>query len=482
MSLGEWQDRLAIWKRDPVQMVLDEFRVTPDPWQAEALRAFADTKDPRNARIALQACAGPGKSTALAWMGWNFLICYASEGLHPNGAAVSITAENLKNNLWKELAVWRDRSEILKVSFEQTAETIFAREHPKTWFLSARSFAKAADIEAQGRTLSGLHAKFILYLLDESGDMPAAVARSAEQGLSNCTWGKIAQAGNPTSHTGALWEAVKNQPHLWKVIRITGDPDDANRSPRISLSWAKEQIRLHGRDNPWVMAYILGLFPPQSINALLGPDDVARAMHRHLTEDQYNFVQKRIGIDVARFGDDSTVLFPRQGLAARRPIEMRNARSEEIAARIMQGKKKYGSELELIDDTGGYAAGVIDSCRLAGVNLLPVNFSGKADDPRYFNKRSEMYFRAAEWVKGGGALPNMPEVAREAVAATYWFDNGRMRVLEKDQIKKQLNGKSPDFWDAFILTFAVVDLPAKDSPEMVFSGQGHAKTEWDPIE
>lgn len=37
--------------------------------------------------------------------------------------------------------------------------------------------------------------------------------------------------------------------------------------------------------------------------------------------------------------------------------------------------------------------------------MIPVHFSSPADDPRYFNKRSELYFRAAEWVKHNGSLP-----------------------------------------------------------------------------
>lgn len=449
--------RLAIgWKRDPALMVRQLFHVEPDAWQLKALRAFGD---PLRRRIAMQACAGPGKSAVLAWCAWNFLVCYVDENEHPNAAAVSITGDNLKNNLWKELAVWRGRAPLLQQMFEMTTEKVFAREHPATWFLSARSFAKSADVEAQGRTLSGLHAKFILYLLDETGDMPPAVMRAAEQGLSNCTWGKIVQAGNPTSHDGSLYLAAAVQPHLWHVIAVTADPDASDRTSRVPVEWAREQIALYGRDNPWVQAYILGRFPPSSLNALLGPDQVRDAMRRHLRADQYEFSQKRIGVDVARFGDDRTVLFPRQGLAAFKPEVMRNARTHEIAARIAQGKARWSSEVEFIDDTGGWAAGVVDSALQGGITLIPVNFSGQADDPRYYNKRSEMHFRAAQWVKDGGALPDMPELAREAVAPTYWFEGGKLRVEEKEQIKKRI-GVSPDYWDAFITTFAWVDQPS----------------------
>lgn len=468
------------WRRDPVQMAVEFFEFTPDRWQAQALRAFADPSKPR---IAMQACAGPGKTAVEALCGWNFMLCY-SDGLnHPNGAVMSVTADNLKNNLWKELAVWRGRQPALIAGFEMTAETIFFREAPKTWFLSARSWSKTANPDEQGRTLSGLHAKSVLYLIDEAGDISPSVLQSAEQGLSNCAWGKIVIAGNPTSQQGMLHQAVAEQSHLWHVIRITGDPDDPNRSPRIDLVWAKQQVALYGRDNPWVMAYILGLFPPSSLNALLGPDEVRAAMGKHLTLDQYEWAQKRMGIDVARFGDDATVLFPRQGLAARTPVEMRNARTEVIAGRVALAKERWKFELGLIDDTGGWAAGTIDACLLGGIALLPINFSGKADDPRYYNKRSEMHFRAAEWVKNGGALPDVPGLIREAVAPTYWFDQGKLRVTEKDQIKKEL-GKSPDYWDAFVLTFALAEMPSASSPEALFAGvgpRGKVQSEWDPL-
>lgn len=489
MSRVVAQTALREWKADPCRMVWDLFEVTPDRWQAEALRWFPiwDKDNPRTQRLSMQACAGPGKSAVLAWMGWNFLLCYGDGTRFPNGACVSKTAENLKNGLWKELAQWRERNPrnllmppLVKM-FEMTAESIRERAHPLTWFLNARAFSKTADPEAQGRTLSGLHAPWLLYLLDESGDMPTQIGRSAEQGMSgNPEWVKIVMAGNATSHEGLLYQGSGPQRHLWTVIAITGDPDDDNRSPRVSLEWAREQIALYGRDNPWVMAYILGKFPPASINALLGPDEVNAALGRHLSIDKYAFAQKRLGIDVARFGDDATVIFPRQGLAAFNFVKMRNARTDEIAARVVAAKSRWDSEMEFIDSTGGWGGGVEDAARLGGIHLIPVNASGKADDPRFFNKRSETAFRAAEWVKKGGALPNAPELTRQATAVTYTFKDGKFWVLEKAQMKAQLNGQSPDEWDAFCLTFALADMPAAQSQLATVAPQNIAP-DFDPF-
>jgi phage terminase large subunit len=103
------------WRENPVAFVYDNFKVEPDAWQKKVLEAFAD---PTKHRISMQACAGPGKSAVEAWCGWNFLGCYGEVGEHPKGAAVSITKENLRDNLWAEFAKWQERSEYLKAAFE----------------------------------------------------------------------------------------------------------------------------------------------------------------------------------------------------------------------------------------------------------------------------------------------------------------------------------------------------------------------------
>jgi len=424
-------------------------------------------------------------STVLAWMGWNFLSCYGEKGEHPKGAAVSITGDSLRDTLWPEFSKWQQRSPFLSSEFTWTKERIFSKRFPSTWFISARTWSKTATAEEQGRTLSGLHSKWVLALLDESGDIPTTVLKAAEQALTACKWGKIVQAGNPTSHDGMLYAASTELADQWSVICITGDPDDPNRSPRIDIEWAREQIKAHGRENPWVMAYILGKFPPTSLNTLLGPEQIREACARKYKDDVYSMVARRIGIDVARFGDNRTVLFPRQGLRAFNPVVMRGAKTTEIAARVIVGKTKFQSEEEFIDDTGGWAAGVIDQAALAGYSLTPINFSGRAIDPRYFNRRSEMYFKAAEWVKKGGWLPKAFEtdLLKEGSAPTYWFENGRLRVEEKEQVKKRLSGMSPDIWDALCLSFSLPDRPkslAAIHPAM--GGRGNHLSDYQPLE
>lgn len=475
--------KLKEWRENPCRFVVDNFNAIPDKWQEDGLNAFA-SNDPIKTRISLQACAGPGKSTLLAWCGWNFLTCYGEAGEHPKGAAMSVTSDNLKDNLWAEFSKWQGRSEFLLRAFTWNKERIASVSNPQTWFISARSFPKTADAEEQGRTLSGLHSKYVLYLIDESGDISPNVLKSAEQGLSTKPkFGKIMQAGNPTSQSGMLYAVATSLRDQWTIIRITGDPKDPDRSPRIDVEWAQKQIDAYGRDNPWVMAYILGLFPPSAINTLLGPDEVEASMKRTMKDHEYNFSQKRLGVDVARFGDDSTIIFPRQGLRAFKCIEMRGARTNDIAARVITGKIKWKSEMEFVDGTGGWGAGVIDSMIQGGYSPQEINFSGKAIDPRYFNKRTEMWFEMAEWVKRGGWLPNDLSLQKELCAPTYTFQNGKLKLEEKDQIKDRL-GFSPDRADALCLTFALPEMPASlPYPfNLLEKEKSQALHEYDPLE
>ena len=420
----------------------------PDPWQHDVLMAF-----PHHQRIAMKACKGPGKTALLAVLAWNFLATRP----HPKIAATSITSDNLADGLWSEMAKWQSRSPFLTEEFKWNKERIVHKEFFKTWFMSARSWSKSASQDQQANTLAGLHADYIMFILDESGGIPDAVMVAADAALASGIEQHIVQAGNPTHLEGPLYRASKSD--QWWTMSITADPLDPKRTPRVSVKWAQEQIDEWGRDNPWVMVNVLGLFPPTSMNTLLGPDDIDAAMARNYQASVYENSQKRLGIDVARFGDDSTIIFPRQGIAAFRPVEMLHANTQEIAGRIMMARAKWGSEMEFIDSTGGYSAGVEDNVISAGHSLMPINFGQKAQDARYFNARAEMYFRMAEWVKRGGALPKDMKLKKELCAPTYWFTpNGKFQLESKDQIKARL-GFSPDKADALGLTFAFAELP-----------------------
>jgi phage terminase large subunit len=463
-------NHLKRWKDHPVQFVRELFGVVPDPWQVEVLEAF-----PKRQRLAMKACKGPGKTAVEAWLAWNFLLTRD----HPKIAAVSVTAENLADNLWSEMAKWQQKSPLLKATFEWTKTRIFNRDSPETWWMSARSWSKTADRAQQGGALAGLHADYVLFILDEAGGIPDAVMASAEAALSSCVEGHIVQAGNPTHLEGPLWRACTVERALWHVTEISADPDDPKRSTRVKPEWAREQIQKYGADNPWVLVNVFGKFPPGSLNTLIGPDECREATKRFYRPEDVAASARVLGVDVARFGDDASVIFPRQGLLAHTPQKFRNLDGTQGAGLVARKWLEWSADAVFIDDTGGWGASWIDNLRRIGHQPVGVGFAARPNDPRYENKRTEMYFEAIEWIKAGGALPDIPELIAALSQTTYGFRGDRLLLEPKDQIKSRL-GYSPDDADAFALTFAQ---PA------VRAGMGYGGnvrrfciTEYDPLE
>lgn len=437
-------DRLRIWRDDPSIFVREVFKVTPDAWQDDVLRAF-----PTNQRLAMKASKGVGKTALLAWLCWNFLLTRKN----PLIAATSISADSLSDNLWAEMARWHGKSELLKQTFEWTKTRIYSKEFPQTWFMTARSWSKTADESQQGNALAGLHADYILFVLDESGGMPDAIMAAAEAALSSCIEGHIVQAGNPTHLTGPLYRACTSENHLWHVTEISSDPDNPKRSTRVSIEWAKQQIEKFGRDNPWVLVNVFGQFPPSSLNALIGPDEVKAAMARDYRPPEFAASSRILGIDVAREGDDSSVIFPRQGLQMFNPMQYRNIDGTQGAGLVARKWQDWQADGCFIDDTGGFGASWIDNLRRLGFSPIGVHFAEKSSSPRYFNKRTEMMFNFVQWIKEGGALPNIPELLAALTQTTYTFKGDKLIIEPKDVIKEKL-GYSPDHLDAAMLTFA----------------------------
>ena len=445
----EAQNQFLTWKYYPDQMVRDLFNVEPDTWQANGLRSFPD-----NPRIAMKASKGVGKTTELAWMAWNFLLTRS----HPKMTAISISSANLHANFWTEMALWRSRSDLLKQKFTYTQKRIFANEAPDTWWLEARSWPKSANREEQSATLAGLHADNIMFILDESGSMPDAIMASADAALSSCKEGHIVQAGNPTHLSGPLYRACTKDRRLWHVIEINGDPDNPDRAPRISREWAIQQIEQWGRDDPFVLVNVFGQFPSRSLDSLIGPDEIIAATKRSYHISDVERSPKILGVDVARGGDDMSVIFPRQGLVAFAQKRHRSLDGIAGAGIVSRLWEDWGVDACFVDDTGGFGAAWNDCLRLLHRSPIPILFNQKASNPRYFNKRTEMYFEAAQWIRNGGQLPpmstpGMNELLASMTETTYGFKGDSLYLEPKDLVKSKI-GYSPDDSDALALTFA----------------------------
>jgi hypothetical protein len=439
--------KIRHWLEEPVVFARECLKAEPDEWQIEVLEAYKTHQ-----RIALKASKGPGKSTVMAWIGWHYLLTRP----HPKVIATSISGDNLRDGLWAEMAKWQRNSQLLQAAFTWSAERIVAKDHPETWWASGRQWSKTADQSQQANTLAGVHAKYVLVMADEVGGIPDGVIAAGEAALSTGPDTRMVIAGNPTHLSGPLYRACTRERHMWFVKEISGDPDDPKRAPRVSIQWARDQIEKYGRDNPYVLVNVFGKFPPGQSNALLGVEDVTASAHRTLTEAEYSREPKILGVDVARFGDDESVVFPRQGRAAMRPVIFRNLELMELVGQVALRIERWRPDAVFIDETG-VGGGVVDRLRQLGHEIQAVNFGARPlrPEPKVADRRTEMWWHMAEWVKHGGCIPDDPQLISELTAPTYKFDaQNRVRLESKNDMKARGVG-SPDRGDALALTFAM---------------------------
>lgn len=187
---------------------------------------------------------------------------------------------------------------------------------------------------------------------------------------------------------------------------------------------------------------------------LLSLTDVETAAKRTHPAGSNDYAPRILGVDPARFGDDRSVIVPRQGLVALPAQVHRGIDNMQLAGHVARQIDQWQPDAVFVD--AGAGAGVIDRLRSLGHDVVEVNFGGRANDARYVNKRTEMWHLMAEWVRAGGAIPNDMNLKIELATPVYRFDSANRIVLEsKDDIRKRLpDAGSPDIADALALTFA----------------------------
>lgn len=218
-------------------------------------------------------------------------------------------------------------------------------------------------------------------------------------------------------------------------------------------------------------------FAAASEDVLVMLADVQAAQERTLRPDAYESMAKVLGVDVARYGGDRSVLFPRQGLVAFRPRILRGLDTMTVASQAAEMAEKWKADVVMVD-TGGVGAGVFDRLVQLGVSVVPVDFGSRAtDDTRFENKRAEMWWDMADWVRKG-CLPDLEELRAELPSVKYTFKNkrGRIQLESKDDMRAR-GMPSPDVADALACTFAY---PAQPAPLTRAKSAVGAASDYDP--
>src|SRR5262245_33940758 len=440
----------------------------PEDWQRDILeRLGAGLVSTGEAlRLAVASGHGIGKSALVAW-----IILWAISTLHDTRGVVTANTEGqLRTKTWPELAKWYGLC-INRSWFAYTATALHSvlPGHERTWRVDAITWS-----ENNTEAIAGLHNKGrgAFALFDEASAIPEPIWDTIEGALTDANtelfW---AVFGNPTRNTGRFRECFPGGrfAHRWHGRQI--DSRDVSMTNKAQIeSWVKD----YGEDSDFIRIRVRGIFPRAGSLQFIDSERVDAAIGRELVADPS--APLVMGVDIARQGEDQTVIRFRRGLDARSipPMKFRIPDLMQIASRVMEQVNDHKPDAVFIDGTG-IGWGVHDRLvQLGCPHLVGVDFGGRADRTdfgdaaaRYANKRAEMWGFLRQWCKMG-CLPDDRDLAADLCAVEYGYDASDAILLERKDDMKRRGLASPDDGDALALTFAYPVAPRDGAEQRRF--------------
>lgn len=421
---------------------------------------------------------GIGKSVMVAW-----LIKWIMD-TRPfcKGVVTANTSEQLKTKTWAELAKWHALSLTahLCTYTNSRGSMCFYRNGPKNINTGWR-FDAITCREENSEAFAGMHnaASTTCYIFDEASAVPDAIFQVREGGLTDGE-PMVFDFGNPTRKSGMFYEnCIGKYRHRYSVRKVDSREVQITNKDQIE-EWKEDW----GDDSDFFKIRVKGEFPAVGYVQFIGTDLVDGAMRRPHIEPQRN-EPLLIGVDVARYGDDETVIYPRVGMDARNwPYKrfkgLDNVQVAEEVIRTLQEFLQIGRKCNgLYIDGGGHGSGVVDILQRLGYNPIDVGFGTKATDGKYRYKGDEIWGRMRDSMSNL-MLPRDDTLRDQLTQREYTFmGNGKLSLETKKDMKDR-GLVSPDIADALALTWA--SPPALDMMGLDMANPLFTKHEYDPLE
>lgn len=426
---------IEVFRTRPVEFVQQVLKAEPLPWQRTFLQSIAAGER----RISVRAGHGVGKSTACAWaLIWFMLTRYPQKSV-----LTAPTAGQLFDALFSEVKRWVNAlPDMLKDNIEVFSDRIVLKASPESSFMSART-SSAERPEA----LAGVHSENVLLICDEASAIPEPVFESAAGSMSGHSATTVL-IGNPTRNTGLFFRTHHQLSSDWTTMHVS-----CMDNPLVSRDFINQIKNTYGEASNAFRVRVLGEFSLREDDVLIAAELVDSAMDRDIALDR----SERIvyGVDVARFGDDRTVIVKRQGQVVTEVKTWSGADLMETTGRVVH-EAEMDSPAEICVDSIGLGSGVADRLRELGYNVRDVNVSESAAmNPQAARLRDELWLSVREWLNQRTCkLPRQNELRAELVSPTYAFTSaGKIKVESKSDLKRR-GMRSPDIADALCLTFA----------------------------
>jgi hypothetical protein len=252
--------------------------------------------------------------------------------------------------------------------------------------------------------------------------------------------------GNPTRNTGRFRECFGRFRHRWNVRQI-----DSRNAKKANRKQIQQWVDDYGEDSDFVKVRVRGEFPSASSTQFIPMHVVEQALVRR---DEVVTSPRIMGVDVARFGDDQSVILVREGNTVKLIRRYRGLPIDQFSGHVAQAINEYQPDAVFIDGIG-VGGGVVDILRGNKFKIDDVVASAAPLEPRkYANLRAEMWGKMRDWLADYGCLPDDRELRDALIAIEYGFNNAGAIQLEKKEDVKSRGMASPDVADALAMTFA----------------------------
>jgi hypothetical protein len=410
-------------------------------------------------RIAVASGKGIGKSALIAQiLGWGVSTC--------KGCRCTVTANTkgqLDTKTVPEATLWFNRMinadwwDVMKTSIKSKDP-----RHEQNWKIDFMPWSIQNP-----QAFAGLHnkGKRIIVVMDEASTIPDVIWEVID-GVATDTGTEIIiiAFGNPTENTGRFRECFGSRKAQWKHYQI-----DSRKVPSTNKKELADLIEIYGDDSDWVRVNIKGEFPRAASSQFIAGDAVEAC--RKYKAAILSQMPKIMSIDVARFGDDESVIGIRQG------------RSFKICQRysgqdlyVMTGHTEEWIEKEkpdgIVVDSDGLGAGLFDNIKGRGHgrygNCTLVEFHGghrAYNETKFFNRRAEVWGLMKDAIIAGMQIPDTPEFADDLTGVRYGFTAKQQIQLERKEEMKKRGLSSPDMGDCLAMSFAI-QMAEKKTPNL----------------
>lgn len=431
--------------KDPAAFPNEVLGYTPWSKQVEVLDAIR-----KHRRVAIKSGHGTGKTRLLGGL-VNEWMCS-----HQNARVVCTASTNRQVHtvLWAEVQrLYRE------AKFEMPGELL-----EREWRIAPSWRADAVSVD-DPTALQGIHGPATLIVVDEAEGVDHRMWGAIDS-LMSSGGSRLVMAYNPTTPSGFCYDAAQ-RPDLFHTITISclDHPNVISGEEvipgAVTRQWVDEVRAREGDGSPVWSCRVLGEFPKTASNTILTIDDLVAADVPTGATDS-----PRIGLDVARFGTDQSVLCVVD--ATRTVVEVQAWQGEDLmatAGRLRDAMRRHNVEARFVGvDATGIGAGVVDRLREDGIRVSPVDFGAApvgdwgtllGRDAMFANRKAELH-----WVVRGLIRQKSLRVPvqwkamwADLAAPTYAFDGkGRITIESKDALRERLK-RSPDHGDALVIAF-----------------------------